>query len=175
MTEKQQALLQSAQTLIAAHGLTAMSTAKIAAHAGVSEALIFRHFKSKNGLALAVLSAGERARAGLIYGFLNDADPSEVLRSFTSIQLDKFKNSPDLLAWIAMIRITQEDLVRREMDSFVMERLRWAISSVGHGSEEAVARTAVEVLERTLLLAFHGDEESSVLCLRGLRELLINE
>ena len=50
MTEKQQALLQSAQTLIAAHGLTAMSTAKIAAHAGVSEALIFRHFKSKNGL-----------------------------------------------------------------------------------------------------------------------------
>jgi AcrR family transcriptional regulator len=144
MTEKQQALLQSAQTLIAAHGLTAMSTAKIAAHAGVSEALIFRHFKSKNGLALAVLSAGERARAGL-------------------------------LAWIAMIRITQEDLVRREMDSFVMERLRWAISSVGHGSEEAVARTAVEVLERTLLLAFHGDEESSVLCLRGLRELLINE
>jgi hypothetical protein len=31
------------------------------------------------------------------------------------------------------------------------------------------------VLERTLLLAFHGDEESSVLCLRGLRELLINE
>ena len=76
MTEKQQALLQSAQTLIAAHGLTAMSTAKIAAHAGVSEALIFRHFKSKNGLALAVLSAVEISPAGLIYGFLNDADPT---------------------------------------------------------------------------------------------------
>ena len=175
MTEKQQALLQSAQTLIAAHGLTAMSTAKIAAHAGVSEALIFRHFKSKNGLALAVLSAGERARAGLIYGFLNDADPTEVLRSFTAIQLNVFYDLREILAWVAMIRMTQENPESRTIDTFVLERLRWAISSVGHGAEEAVARTAIEILERSLLLEFRGDEVSASVLLRGLRELLINE
>jgi AcrR family transcriptional regulator len=175
MTEKQQALLQSAQTLIAAHGFSAVSTAKIAAHAGVSEALIFRHFKSKKGLASAVLSAGERARSEMIYGRLNDPDPSQVLRSFTAIQLNVFNDSESVLAWVAMIRMTRENPESRTIDVFVLERLRWAISSVGHGAEEAVARTAIEILERSILLAFRGDEESSLMLLRGLRELLINE
>ena len=175
MTEKQQALLQSAQTLIAAHGFSAVSTAKIAAHAGVSEALIFRHFKSKKGLASAVLSAGERARASLIYGRLNDADPVEVLRSFTSIDLNVSTNHTEVLAWVAMIRMTQENPESRMLDAFVLERLRWAVSSVGHGADEAVAGVAIEILERSLLLAFREDEVSASELLRGLRELLINE
>ena len=175
MTEKQQALLESAKTLIAAHGYSAVSTAKIAAHAGVSEALIFRHFKSKKGLASAVLSAGERARASLIYGRLNDADPVEVLRSFTAIELNALPNYTEVLAWVAMIRMTQENPESRTLDAFVLERLRWAISSVGHGADEAVARTAIEILERSLLLAFREDELSAFELMRGLRELLINE
>ena len=175
MTEKQQALLESAQTLIAAHGYSAVSTAKIAAHAGVSEALIFRHFKSKKGLASAVLSAGERARSEMIYGRLNDPDPTEVLRSFTSIELNALPNYTEVLAWVAMIRMTQENPESRTLDAFVLERLRWAISSVGHGADEAVARTAIEILERSLLLAFREDELSASELMRGLRELLINE
>jgi AcrR family transcriptional regulator len=175
MTEKQQALLQSAQTLIAEYGFSTVSTAKIATHAGVSEALIFRHFKSKKGLASAVLSAGERARSLLIYGRLNDADPTEVLRSFTAIQLNVFDNLSEVLAWVAMIRMTQENPENRTIDAFVLERLRWAISSVGHGAEEAVARTAIEILERSLLLEFREDELSASVLMRGLRELLINE
>ena len=175
MTEKQQALLQSAQTLIAAHGFSTVSTAKIAAHAGVSEALIFRHFKSKKGLASALLSAGSRARASLIYGRLNDADPTEVLRSFTAIQLNVFEDLREVLAWVAMIRMTQENPESRTIDTFVLERLRWAISSVGHGADEAVARTAIEILERSLLLEFRRDEASASVLLRGLRELIINE
>ena len=175
MTEKQQALLKSAQTLIASHGFSAVSTAKIAAHAGVSEALIFRHFKSKKGLASAVLSAGERARSEMIYGRLNDPDPTEVLRSFTSIELNALPNYTEVLAWVAMIRMTQENPESRTLDAFVLERLRWAISSVGHGADEAVARTAIEILERSLLLAFREDELSASELMRGLRELLINE
>ena len=175
MTEKQQALLQSAQTLIATHGYSAVSTAKIAAHAGVSEALIFRHFKSKKGLAKAVLSAGARARASLIYGRLNHADSTEVLRSFTAIHLNAFNELEEVQAWVAMIRMTQENPESHSIDPFVLERLRWAISSVGHGAEEAVARTAIEILERSLLLEFRGDEVSAAALLRGLREMLINE
>ena len=175
MTEKQQALLQSAQTLIATHGYSAVSTAKIAAHAGVSEALIFRHFKSKKGLAKEVFSAGARARASLIYGRLNHADPTEVLRSFTAIQLNVFNELEEVQAWVAMIRMTQENPESHSIDPFVLERLRWAISSVGHCAEEAVARTAIEVLERSLLLEFRGDEVSAAALLRGLREMLINE
>ena len=74
-----------------------------------------------------------------------------------------------------VIRMTQENPESHSIDPFVLERLRWAISSVGHGAEEAVARTAIEVLERSLLLEFRGDEVSAAALLRGLREMLINE
>ena len=74
-----------------------------------------------------------------------------------------------------MIRMTQENPESRTVDTFVLERLRWAISSVGHGADEAVARTAIEILERSLLLEFRGDEASALVLLRGLRELIINE
>ena len=74
-----------------------------------------------------------------------------------------------------MIRMTQENPESHSIDSFVLERLRWAISSVGHGAEDAVARTAIEILERSLLLEFRGDEVSAAALLRGLREMLINE
>jgi hypothetical protein len=97
------------------------------------------------------------------------------LRSFTAIQLNAFDDLREVLAWVAMIRMTQENPEIRTIDAFVLERLRWAISSVGHGAEEAVARTAIEILERSLLLEFRGDEVSASVLMRGLRELVINE
>jgi hypothetical protein len=74
-----------------------------------------------------------------------------------------------------MIRMTQENPESRMLDAFVLERLRWAVSSVGHGVDEAVAGVAIEILERSLLLAFREDEVRASELLRGLRELLINE
>ena len=48
--EKREMLLASARALFAQQGFDATSTVQIAAHAGVSEGILFHHFGSKRGL-----------------------------------------------------------------------------------------------------------------------------
>ena len=48
--EKREMLLASARALFAQHGFDGTSTQQIAAHAGVSEGILFHHFGSKRGL-----------------------------------------------------------------------------------------------------------------------------
>jgi AcrR family transcriptional regulator len=50
-------ILASARELFAAHGFKGTTTAAIARHAGVNEALIFRHFPGKKDLYTAILRA----------------------------------------------------------------------------------------------------------------------
>jgi AcrR family transcriptional regulator len=56
MTEKQRRILQASLKLFAAKGFHASSTAEIAKEAGVAEGTIFRHYKSKKDLLLAVVA-----------------------------------------------------------------------------------------------------------------------
>jgi TetR/AcrR family transcriptional regulator len=56
--ERRSQLLDVAKRLFAAHGFDGVTTKKIAASAGVTEALIFRYFDSKDALYRAVIEAG---------------------------------------------------------------------------------------------------------------------
>ncbi|MEM7657023.1 MAG: helix-turn-helix domain-containing protein, partial [Bacteroidota bacterium] len=80
MTEKQQNILKAALKLFANEGYANTSTSKVAKAAGVSEGLIFRHFKNKEGLLQAVLAAGhEKAKMAYAEVLAND-DPKVLLR-----------------------------------------------------------------------------------------------
>ena len=68
MTVKQARILEVATVLFATDGYDATPTSKIASEAGVSEGLIFRHFKNKQGLldsisALATVDADSQVNA----------------------------------------------------------------------------------------------------------------
>ena len=54
--ERKASIIASAASLFAAKGFTGTKTKAIAAHAGVSEALVFKHFPSKNDLYTAILA-----------------------------------------------------------------------------------------------------------------------
>ncbi len=56
MTEKQRSILQASIKLFAEKGFHASSTAEIAKEAGVAEGTIFRHYKSKKDILLAVVA-----------------------------------------------------------------------------------------------------------------------
>jgi len=56
MTEKQKSILQASIRLFAEKGFHASSTAEIAKEAGVAEGTIFRHYKSKKDILLAVVA-----------------------------------------------------------------------------------------------------------------------
>src|SRR5690625_6187511 len=56
LTKKQIAILDAATELFADKGYAGTSTSEIAAKAEVAEGTIFKHFKSKKGLLLAIVS-----------------------------------------------------------------------------------------------------------------------
>ncbi len=80
MTEKQEKILQAALQLFACEGYHATSTSKVAKAAGVSEGLIFRHYKNKEGLVMAILEEGESRLKSLFVDIVMETDPKEVLR-----------------------------------------------------------------------------------------------
>ena len=175
MTEKQQQILSSAQKLFALEGVAAVSTARIAKEAGVSEALIFRHFGNKQQLVEAVVKAGLAAKSSMINGVLHSPDPMSLVFTVLTIPADVTDNCDQFLPWVAHLRAVRESGIEISSDSFVRERLVWAVLEIGHGRPEAVAYTIERVLDQAVELGFAGEEdEANNLCF-GLRELLINE
>lgn len=56
MTEKQRRILETSLEMFAEKGYNGVSTSEIAAKAGVAEATIFKHFKTKKGLFLSIVA-----------------------------------------------------------------------------------------------------------------------
>lgn len=80
MTEKQEKILQTALRLFAKEGYTSTSTNKVAREAGVSEGLIFRHFKNKEGLLQAIMDQANEKAQVMFAPILLTTDPKEVIR-----------------------------------------------------------------------------------------------
>jgi AcrR family transcriptional regulator len=175
MTEKQQQILSSAQKLFALEGVAAVSTARIAKEAGVSEALIFRHFGNKQQLVEAVVKSGLAAKSSMINGALHSPNPMSLVHAVLSIPSDVVDNYDQFLPWVAHLRAVRESSIEISSDSFVRERLVWAVLEIGHGRPEAVAYTIERVLDQAVELGFSGEEDKANNLSLGLRELLINE
>jgi AcrR family transcriptional regulator len=85
MTEKQEGILKAALKLFAESGYNAVSTSKVARMAGVSEGLVFRHFKSKEGLLHAVMEMGKKRIIALFTKIADNNEPKAVLRGIIEI------------------------------------------------------------------------------------------
>ena len=92
MTEKQEKILNKALELFAENGFDATSTSKVAKAAGVSEGLVFKHFKNKEGLLSAIMEMG-KIKVEEIYSELFSPDilPKEILKSIITLpfRIDK--------------------------------------------------------------------------------------
>ncbi len=80
MTEKQENILLTALEMFATQGYHAVSTSKIAKQAGVSEALIFRHFENKEGLLQAIMNIVEQKTKAVFADVVMTTEPKEVIR-----------------------------------------------------------------------------------------------
>ena len=175
MTEKQQQILFSAQKLFALEGVVAVSTARIAKEAGVSEALIFRHFGNKQQLVDTVVKAGLSAKSATINGILHSPDAVTLVRAVLSIAAEAGNNRDVFLSWVAQLRAVRDSGVEISADRFMRERLVWAVTEIGHARPAAVASVIEAVLDQAVEFAFAGAADNAKnLCL-GLQELLINE
>lgn len=85
MTDKQERILNCGLELFAKNGYNATSTSQIAKLAEVSEGLIFRHFKSKEGLLNAIIQEGQQKVDQLYESVINEAEPKLMIKKFLQI------------------------------------------------------------------------------------------
>lgn len=85
MTEKQQNIINSGLKLFAEEGYDSTSTSAIAKDAGVSEGLIFRHFKNKEGLLEAIIGIGLDKANAYFADVINQENPSERIKTALSL------------------------------------------------------------------------------------------
>lgn len=86
--KKKDLILQKSLELFSNNGFKGTSTRSIANEAGVSEGLIFKHFKSKNGLLRALLRIGSSKSTPEIQKIKNHNDPKEVISSCIKLFLN---------------------------------------------------------------------------------------
>jgi len=108
MTEKQEKILQAALRLFARDGFNSTSTSKVAACAGVSEGLIFRHFRNKEGLLEAIIKEGEEKAKLLFADIVLESDPREVIRKTLDMVLNVSNNASDMEFWKLQYKIKWE-------------------------------------------------------------------
>ena len=92
---KKELILKKSLELFSTKGFKATSTRSIADLAEVSEGLIFKHFKSKNGLLLELLKIGASKSTPEIQKIKNSEDPKVVISSCIKLFLNiKKENYP---------------------------------------------------------------------------------
>ena len=87
MNEKGEKILEAALELFVKNGFDGTSTIEIARKAGVSEALIFKHFKSKAGLLEAIIKKGQEILNKPLQSILNEKNPEKIIRKTVELPI----------------------------------------------------------------------------------------
>lgn len=85
MTDKQINILMTAMKLFASKGFDGTSTSTIAKEAGVSEGLIFKHFKNKEGLLEAIINYGMEKASVYFSEVILISDPKKRIKKAISL------------------------------------------------------------------------------------------
>lgn len=144
MTDKQLNILMTAMKLFASQGFDGTSTNAIATEAGVSEGLIFKHFKNKEGLLDAIVNYGMEKASVYFSEIILISDPKKRIKKAISLPFTIDPN--DNQFWKLMYALKWQ---RGEYESapFVLFRasLVDAFEQLGYENPEMEA-TLIEVI-----------------------------
>ncbi len=148
MTEKQTKIIQAALELFANEGYSATSTSKVAQHAGVSEGLIFRHFKNKEGLLEAIILQGEEQLKILFADIVMEPDPKQVIRKTIDLAHKATKNDSEAHFWKLQYKIKWETETYGEHKVKPLEEaLIHALKKLNYKRPKMEARNLLMVLD----------------------------
>lgn len=146
MTEKQQRILDVALELFANNGYDATSTYMIAQKAEVSEALIFRHFKNKQGLLHAILSQADQRIQELVFPIMKSDNAREVIRM--AIDLPFSVHPSDYSFWRLQFILKWERAYNNpDKMRFFIEKLTWAFKELEFESPKYEARLLNQIVD----------------------------
>lgn len=170
MTNRQKKILEIALELFANEGYNAVSAQMIADKAGVSDALIFRHFKNKKGLLDALYQQCE--------------DKAEVIKKSVLEESDPFETIKKAIDWVFIIDEEEYDFWRLQYklkweDSFynpnkmqsVIDKITWAFEQLGFEQPALEARLLEKTLDSVMISILRDGKEAHL----PLREFLLKK
>ena len=139
MTEKQRNILRAAIKLFAEKGFHASSTSEIAKEAGVAEGTIFRHYKSKKDILLAVVAPVLlKVAAPFILKDVREIFKEESKKPFTEVMTQLYRNRLELV-------MANEKHVRIMLqEAFFHDEIREALIASVFADVKEMARKLIE-------------------------------
>ena len=131
-TERQIQIIEAATKRIDEHGIQDLTIKTLAADLNLSEAALYRHFKSKNEILLGLLTyfiEEMKERLGLILSN-KDRSPSELLKDLFDSQLKTFVKKPSVVSVIFSESIFQFNKELSSTVSSMMELMQNHIEDI---------------------------------------------
>lgn len=145
-TDRQIEIMELASRIIDQKGIQELTTKNLAAEIGLSEAALYRHFKSKNDILLGLLDyfmLEMRNRIALV-AVAGDKSPSELIKDIFISQLKTFAKKPAIVSIIFSEGIFQFNKELMQKVSGMMEIMQSHIDAIiKRGQAEGVFRNFV--------------------------------
>ena len=117
MLSRKEKILQSALSLFAEKGYSDTSTKEISAQAGVSEALIFKHFGNKDALLAHLIKAGYRRVLQQHRGMLTYKNAKDFLKNMISLPHKLVTEEP--IFWKMQKRLSHMPFSKSQHELFI--------------------------------------------------------
>lgn len=170
MTEKQDNILSAALELFANEGFSATSTNQIAKKAGVSEGLIFKHFKNKKGLLDSLYAKLEGKLHEEFSPIIFETNPKEVIKK--TIESPFLMPNVDYNFWRLQFKLKWEsDYFHPEKMQPMLDKWTWAFKELNYESPEMEAKFLEQMLETIVVAILRRGKESQL----GYKEFLLKK
>jgi len=164
MTKKEK-ILAVAQKLFSKNGVDGTSTSRIAKEAEVSEGLIFRHYKNKDGLVKAILEKGMEKGMKLFQEALSYQSAKKKLAEFISLPVS-IKSEEDRSFWRLMYSLKwQAEVYDDSMSAPIKAILVDIFKELGYKKPSVEAETLMLILDglTTMVLLKKPENEQEIL------------
>lgn len=170
LTNKKNKILAVALELFANEGYNAVSAQMIADQAGVSDSLIFRHFKNKQGLLDAIYQQCEEKAEEIKKSLLEETNPSETLRK--AINWVFIVDEKDYDFWRLQYKLKwQEPYYNPHKMKAVVDKVAWAFGQLGVEQPFLEAQLLEKTLDSLMISILRDGKEAHL----PLRDFLLKK
>ncbi|SFS70541.1 TetR/AcrR family transcriptional regulator [Sphingobacterium wenxiniae] len=160
---RKERIMRVALSLFATKGYADTSTKEISIEAGVSEALIFKHFGNKEALLMHLIKAGYRRVLSHHRGMLTYTNPSEFIKNMVLLPSKLVADEP--LFWKLQERLSHNLFSRQQHEQFmkpVQPVLTKAFAELGYDKPELETRLLLLIIDMLWKREVTGDLEDSL-------------
>jgi AcrR family transcriptional regulator len=148
-SDRKKQILEVATTLFARHGFDGVTTRQIADEAGITEAMVFRHFPTKDDLyweVLSVKSASDELKQRLEERLRSDVEPLEIFTAIARYVLNRNIQDPAKSRLLLFSALENHRLSQRFFKTYMSEWYEMLASYIRRQMDDGKFRKVDPVL-----------------------------